>query len=257
MEITLNNYTSLKEQKLTRAQIANSFGIPDWKLKKLIAKNGWGRKAPTISNEYAFMDFSEGSCYWAGFLAADGCITNGYIKVCLNYDDTAHLEKFKVFIGSNHSITSNTDKYYRSELGFKNSQIVEDLEVNYNIVPRKSLNYRLPKIPEKYLRHFIRGYFDGDGCICESFSNINSSTASLYTTIVGSGLFIDELYNIINKTLDIRGTVATKDNNVKTMKYCTKASFILLDYLYKDSTVYLDRKHSLYKILASGTRKVR
>ena len=257
MEITLDNYIKLKEQKLKRAEIAAEFNIPDWKLKKVIAKNGWGSSRPTISNECAFTDYSEDSCYWAGFLAADGCVTNGILKVCLNYDDTSHLEKLRAFLGSTHSITSNTDKYYRSELGFKHSQIVEDLESNYNIVPRKSLIYKLPKLPEKYFKHFLRGYFDGDGCICESFSNKNSTTATLYTTIVGSGEFIEGLYNTINNLLNINGTISTKDNNVKTIKYCTNASFILLGYMYKDATTYLDRKYSLYTILSGGIRKVR
>lgn len=257
MELTLDNYNELKEQKLTRAEIASRFSIPEWKLKKLISKNGWGKPIPTITNVHAFTDFTDSSCYWAGFIAADGCVTNGYVKVCLNYDDTSHIEKFREFLGSNHSITSNTRKYYRSELSFKNSQIVEDLETNYNIVPKKSLVYELPKIPDRYLRHFIRGYFDGDGCICESFSNVNSVTATLYTTIVGSGVFIDALYDTINRVLNISGTVSTKQNNVKTIKYCTNASFALLDYMYKDSRIYLDRKYHLYDTLSKGIRKVR
>lgn len=257
MEVTLDNYNKLKEQKLKRAEIAKEFGLSDGQIKKLISKNGWGKTKPEIANSHAFTDYSESSCYWAGFLAADGCVTGGTVKVCLNYDDTAHIEKFRSFLGSTHSITSNTDKYYRSEINFRHPQIVEDLEINYNIVPRKSLTYKLPRLPNKYFKHYLRGYFDGDGCICESFSNINSVTATLYTTITGSGEFIEELYSTINTLLGTSGTTATKDNNVKIIKYCTNSSLVLLDYMYKDSIDHLDRKYMLYSTLSSGKRKIR
>ena len=37
MELNFENYTELKNKKLTRAQIAKQFDLPEWKLKKLIA----------------------------------------------------------------------------------------------------------------------------------------------------------------------------------------------------------------------------
>jgi hypothetical protein len=258
MDITLDNYLSLKGKKLKRAEIASIFDVPEWKLKKLIAANGWGSPKPKVMKADAFSTYNENSAYWGGFLAADGCVTDSsIIKLYLNYDDTTHVEKFREFLGSSHTITSNTDKYYRSEMSFKDAQIVKDLQYFYNIVPRKSLIYTLPNIPTPYLRHYLRGYFDGDGCICESFSNVNSTTATLYTTIMGSGIFIDSLYELLHNLLGINGTVQTKANNIKTIKYCTNASFTLLDYMYKDSSVYLDRKHSLYINLSNGNRKTR
>lgn len=37
--------------------------------------------------------------------------------------------------------------------------------VSKNCTPNKSINLTLPKIPKKYFRDFLRGCFDGDGCI--------------------------------------------------------------------------------------------
>lgn len=256
MEITTENYFLLKKKGLKRAEIAKELGISENQLKKLITKNGWAQKKPEIKNSHIFKEYSEASCYWAGFIAADGCVMdNGALKIMLKYDDTAHLEKFKLFVGSTHKISSNTDKYYRSELGFRNSSIIEGLRDNFNIVPRKSISYQFPvSIPDCYLKDFIRGYFDGDGCICESFSNINSKTATLYTTMVGSNSFIQKIDSLLSTTLGITGTIQQKEN-VSAIKYSTNKSLILLKFMYEDAKYFLDRKYALYnKIVVNNDR---
>lgn len=262
MEINKENYFYLKGQKLTRLQIAKTFGISESMLKRRISKEGWGAKKPTVC-ESCFSELTSDSCYWAGFIAADGCVKNdGTLTICLNYDDTAHLEKFKEYCKSTHKITSNTEKYYRSEISFKRTRISEDLYSNFNITPRKSLTYKMPTLPPGMMRHFLRGYFDGDGCICESFSNKNSKTATLYTTVTGSQDFIKSLEHFFVDTLGIKGSVSTKINKGSTpfctVKYNTTASKILLEYLYKDCKYYLDRKKKLYDtIVVSNIRTTR
>lgn len=259
MELTEKNYFLLKEQKLTRAKIAEKFQIPEWKLKKEIAKNGWGKSKPLILNPTAFSEKTEACLYWAGFIAADGCITKETetLKICLHYDDTNHLEKFKEFVGSEHTISSNTDKYYRSEIGFKNKRITEDLKTYFNITPVKSLTYQMPSLEKEQVRHFLRGYFDGDGCICESFSNKASKTATLYTTVTGSNDFIGSLSALLQNLLSIEGSVQLKDK-VSVIKYNTRKSIVLLDFLYRDSSIYLDRKYALYhNIVVKNLRKMK
>jgi hypothetical protein len=251
MEINEKNYFELKNIGKKRAEIADTFNIPEWKLKKLISANKWATAKPTVSNSDVFSEVTELSAYWAGFIAADGCITNDTVKICLNYDDLCHLEKFKNFVGSTHKISTNTDKYYRCEISFKNPTIINDLKNIYNITERKSLTYELPDIPENYFSHYLRGYFDGDGCICESFSNKNSKTATLYTTITGSNNFIADLY----KAIKLDGTIQKKQH-VSVIKYNTNSSKILLDYMYSDASIYLDRKYSLY-LNISKKRKTR
>jgi hypothetical protein len=260
IEITFEKYSELKNKKLKRAEIAEVFGLTDSQLKKLIAKRSWGVKRPETKNQEAFLDYGPNSCYWAGFLAADGCITdNNTLKLCLHYDDTSHIQKLRNYLASDNAITSNTDKYYRSEINIRSDQICNDLRSNFNITPRKSYTYEFPKslVNSPYLRDFIRGYFDGDGCISESFSNANSKTATLYTTITGSGVFIDYLHNLLKEKLAITGTIQTKDNNIKVIKYCTKDSFVFIEYMYKDCDNYLDRKYSLYKNLSNSIRLTR
>lgn len=256
MEITKDNYFALKSQKLLRKEIAEIFNVPEWKLKKIIAKNKWGAVKPSINNLNAFNQEKELDYYWAGFIAADGNISDkNDLYVCLHYDDCLHLEKLLLFLNSNHAISKNTDKYYRAQIGLRLPEaMAEILKNKFNIIPRKSLIYELPDIyNSENFKHFLRGYFDGDGCICESFSNKNSKTASIYATITGSNNFINKLHKI----MPFKGSIQQK-HNVSTIKYNTNAAKELLNYLYKDASIYLDRKYILYNtLILNNLRKIR
>lgn len=251
MEITFENYIKLKQDNLSRAEIAEQFNVPDWKLKKLIAQNGWGTKPPILLNSAAFDEYTEESCYWAGFLAADGNVdSKGRIRLMLKYDDISHLEKFKKYLQSTHAISSNTTTYNRCSFEFTNRDMCEVLDLNFNIVPEKSLTMKFPHfIKADMVRHFLRGYFDGDGSVCESFSNTNSVTATLYTTFCsGSFDFINYIYTFLNIRLNTVGHLQDFNTGKKwQIKYSTNDSIKLLHYMYDDSSVSLDRKYAYYK----------
>lgn len=253
MEINYTNYSELKSTGISRAEMASILGMPDWKLKKLIATNGWGSKKPTIANESAFDEYSDESCYWAGFLAADGCVdAKNRVRVMLNYDDITHLEKLKHFLQSTHTISVNTDKYYRCSFEVTSAHIKDSLDINYGIIPNKTSIMCFPKhIPNKFMPHYIRGYFDGDGSICESFSNKNSVTASVYATFAsGSREFSESLFNYLQNKLSLGGHLQEFEGSTKwQLKFNTNDAKTLLTYMYEDSAVYLDRKYSLYRRL--------
>lgn len=56
--------------------------------------------------------------------------------------------------------------------------IKEDLVNLHGIGSAKSLSLEFPNVPNCYLSHFMRGYFDGDGCIYKDkfFVNIVSGS---------------------------------------------------------------------------------
>ena len=252
MEINQTNYIELKKIGISRAAMAETFGVPDWKLKKLIATNGWGTKRPTIGNESAFDDFSEESCYWAGFLAADGCVdTKHRVRVMLKYDDNNHLEKLKSFLQSTHTISTNTEKYNRCSFEVTSAYLCDILALNYGIIPNKTDKLEFHKLPSTYMPAFLRGYFDGDGSICESFSNKNSITASIYATFAsGSRHFSEGLFKYLQDTLKLGGHFQEFEGSTKwQLKFNTNDAKTLLHYMYKDSNVHLDRKYALYQRL--------
>lgn len=247
MELNKENYDKLKAQKLKRSDIAEKFGITDNNLKYLIAKNGWGKKSPTIKHPRIFKEITKESAYWIGFIAADGCVDDkGRVRIGLQKSDINHLRKFAKFIGSDHKISEDKEK--RCDIEFTCREMVADL-AQYGIVPRKSVTYHPGdlKIYEKYLREFFRGWFDGDGTICESFSNKNSITATLYTGIACSKPSYSWICDHIFNRLGISWKVHEKINHM-TVTLNTNKSKILLDWMYSDSEqeFRLDRKYDLY-----------
>jgi hypothetical protein len=260
MELSYENYCILKDKGLKRVEIANEFGIPEWKLKKHIANNKWGKQLPIIEFEDVFSDFDEYSCYWAGFLAADGNVdSKNRIRLMLKYDDISHLEKFKEYLGSTHIISSNTDTYNRCSFEFTNKKVRSDLEENFFIIPNKTDKLEFPShISAENIKHYIRGYFDGDGSVCESFSNKNSTTATLYATFAsGCKGYSITLMDYLRTNLDLKGNI--QDYGTKwQLKFNTNDAKVLLTWMYKNSNVFLTRKYNKYvDIVVNDNRTVR
>ncbi len=103
------------------------------------------------------------SCYWAGFIAADGCIQRNQLQIKLSVKDKDHLSKFITdicYIGPVYNYNNS------SQISISDTKIIEDLKNNFNITSQKSLTLCPPKIKEKeHVFPFIVGYIDGDGCI--------------------------------------------------------------------------------------------
>ena len=93
----------------------------------------------------------------------------------------------------------------------------------------------------------MRGYFDGDGCLSK-----DSKRNRYMFSVLGTLEFISSYQKIL---VDICGCNVTKlgqrhpdrCNNNYTMTYGGKQSINnILDFLYKDATVFLDRKYIKY-----------
>lgn len=107
--------------------------------------------------------------YWAGFIAADGCIheksPTSSLGIYLSIKDKNHLIKFKDTMQYSGPLYQSKNKRF---IQFKagNNQIVYDLYKHFNITPRKSLTLQPPNIASnKYIKAFLIGNLDGDGCI--------------------------------------------------------------------------------------------
>lgn len=110
--------------------------------------------------------------YVLGYIYADGSLTNcdyiraRYIQIVSTEKDS--LERMRQMMDSEHNITSHKSLYlkgktvYRLKIG--SHEIYHDL-VKHGLYPSKSLTVKFPDVPKNYIGHFIRGYFDGDGCI--------------------------------------------------------------------------------------------
>ena len=119
---------------------------------------------------------TEEKAYWAGFIAADGNVRKDFLKmrIELNIQDHAHLEKFRKNIEGNNPIKESIrPKNHSCYIDINCKELCIALN-DLGITPKKSLtlkfNYDL--LPNIYLKDFLRGLWDGDG----SFSYLEKTS---------------------------------------------------------------------------------
>ena len=142
---------------------------------------------------------SEEKAYFLGFLYADGHNqkTKGTVRLILSKKDDNILKKFAYLVETNNPIKYNVitikgKKYDSAGLYMNSVHMCKKLE-SYGMTQKKSLTVEFPYINNKYLHHFIRGYFDGDGSI-----TINKK-GQPKISICGSKPFLIVLRNIFRK----------------------------------------------------------
>ena len=125
-------------------------------------------------------------------------------------------------------------------------------------VPAKSLILKFPEwlTDPELQRHFIRGHYDGDGGV--HISDIRKNAVS--TKITSTKEFCSSVKNVILNQTGIKfGEPRSVHKNEKNT-YCIDMSGArqienFLKWLYKDATIYLDRKYNLYLELIEKNNK--
>ena len=200
-------------------------------------------------NEHYFdkIDTKE-KAYWLGFLYADGSVAKDRdrISVALAEKDKVHIEKFATALEIDTPITYNPKT--KSNRLVINSLIMKEALVKLGCVPNKSFhNVEVPLMDTPELcKAFIRGYFDGDGCL-----TYNDSANRYKVSFLGSRnllMFINEFFELM---LGLSLQTLMQDSRRKTdntfiIEYSGKQNVLnILNYLY-DGDVCLERKYNHY-----------
>jgi hypothetical protein len=219
------------------------------------------KKYPYICDYHYFDKIdTEEKAYWLGFLTADGWINHskktnaGVTGIELQYGDINHLKKFNKSIGGNYQIT---DRWRECSLSKKDkdkkhhmccirifSLTMYNTLKNLGFSNDKSYDFHMPDLSNDLIRHYIRGYFDGDGCFCftnKSFGvNFITASYSLYQDI----LSILETLSINTSNHIFINEFGTTMYRPEICKLNDKIKF--LDWIYQDCNIYLDRKYKKY-----------
>ena len=200
---------------------------------------------------------TEEKAYWLGFIAADGCVSksseyNSYrLTINLSYVDKNHLEKFKKCIGANDIAIeecinikgfSNPNGTITVRLVLNSYKLCMDL-AKYYIKPKKSYDIEIPNIDDNLMPHYLRGLFDGDGCYYLK-KDLNGNCKRITFEMVGicKKFFLQIQNYLLSK--EIKTSIYYRNNNssIRLMASSRKEVVKIIDYLYSDSTIYLDRK---------------
>jgi intein/homing endonuclease len=206
-------------------------------------------------NHNVFSSDTEISFYLAGFIAADGCIGNKEPRLAIDLaaKDKDHLLKISKILSPNKTLkasyatlksTGKTYEIWRFSISSK--IIINDL-LRFNIVPAKSLTHTFPEwlITHPLVHHFMRGYFDGDGCFT---THKTKNTTQLTFRLLGTAQFLQTYLEILKQHCDL----VIPNKSIYTMRKIHSLDFggnnitkQIFDFLYKDATIYLERKYDL------------
>lgn len=131
---------------------------------------------------------------------------------------------------------------------FGSSHICNTL-YNIGLLNNKStLDYHLPVIPDEFFNSFVRGYFDGDGCI-----TIKKTGYSVTSICCNSKMFLTELKHKIQEFIpdlkSIRINVEYKNRkNPLYILYITRKTDqnLFKNFIYNNSSIKLLRKYNKF-----------
>lgn len=191
--------------------------------------------------------------YVLGYFTADGnMIRNkrGAHYIEFQSTDKELIYSVRSLLNSNLKVSSykrkeNHKTVYRIQIGSK--VMYSDLE-HLGFMPNKSLKVKLPNIPSRYFTHFVRGYFDGDGCVNYSYYRRTDRKNSWYGAlqvqfVSGCKNFLDDLYIRLREEASLQGGTRCFSKGYR-LAYSKFDSIRLFAFLYNDMRhrLYLKRK---------------
>lgn len=192
----------------------------------------------------------EFTCYFMGLFLADGNmrVDRGYLRVKIASKDEDVIKVIAEETG-NRLLVSNSTRYgkvFGKRFSVKLSTKFAE-EFKRRMDSYKDFSTWVSTLNEDQIRHFVRGYFDGDGCISYSWhkrDKVFNGKADFSLAGSFEQKFIPEILK------EFKGTFS--ENPGKTMvvrrfsisKYLNVKS--LFNYMYQNATIFMARKHSKF-----------
>lgn len=247
-------------------QLTQYFPISSVAINNLLRRNGYKAKSPSeLKRKYPIVeDFfdiidTEEKAYILGLLYADGYnqTERNSVSIGLKEDDKEILEKMTELIQPTKPLLCLNLSNARKRVGFENAQnqyrlVIANKHISERLVElgcgkAKTYNLIFPteeQVPSHLIRHFIRGYFDGDGSV--------SGDKQKQISFVGTVNFLKPLQQILMEELGFSETKLDRrhkerDNEIRSLRYCGINQCIKFrDWLYEDVTIFLKRKKDIF-----------
>lgn len=198
--------------------------------------------------------------YILGYIYADGSLQDSrairghYLRI--TSIDKDRLEFIKNQLESRHPIKQlngvvrGQKPIFFLQIGSK--KLFNNL-TKFGLSPKKSLTVLMPEVPKKFRADFIRGYFDGDGCIFiekakgATGKKILKGLRLIFTS--GSKKFLEVLENVIRASVPLKKRNITNARRSFQLRYSTSDSVGLFKFLYRDveENCYMKRKSGKFQ----------
>jgi hypothetical protein len=199
-------------------------------------------------NHNFFKVWSHDMAYILGLWWADGCIQKNLFTITQSVKDKYILDNIALIMESNRPIQKRNPRY-AFDFKISSEKIVNDI-CSIGGKERKSLDIGFPKIPNKFLPDFIRGYFDGDGYI-----GLNKNNRLAIVICSGSDNFMKRLFKVIKLNIkNINGRLCKVDyfrgknkHVIYRIEFGHNDTIRFCEYIYhKFGNLKLKRKYDIF-----------
>jgi len=199
-------------------------------------------------NDNYFKIWSNEMAYFLGLIAADGHIRkqNSLLTISLQEKDKQVVENLRLALNYDGFLYKMNKKDGQPQfcLSVTSKEIINDL-INLGLSGNKTFDLDwINGMDEQYISHFVRGVFDGDGCI-----HINEGKGNFIATIVGTYKLTENIKTKYNEISKVKSGHLAKKGKVQCLVFNGKYNALeFLDWIYTNSTpeTRLERKHDLY-----------
>lgn len=234
----------------TLSNISRRLKKAGYKVLQNNTKKRYSRRGRYYINQYFFETIdTEEQAYFLGIMYSDGSVSDDFFYLKLTDEDV--VQKFKKALQFEGPIEYKhyKEKNYKDtyKLAVNCKKMVKDL-IQLGCVKNKTKVIELPNIRKDLIRHFIRGFFDGDGCL----SLNNNVYHCRFDITCASEKFLKQIRPIITEQALTNGNLCKESKyEVWHLRYSGQQVKQILDWLYTDSTVYMERKYNKYLLLSS------
>lgn len=240
---TLPQWYDYFDKQYTKKSIYSYCYNNGYKIKKISdeeksQKQSQNARKWRINQDY-FKTWSRNMAYILGLWFADGCIYGGKMfDITIQVKDKYILKCVADELGFEGKLYDYVDRQV-ARLNFSCRVIYEDI-ISLGGIEHKGNIMAFPQVPDEYLTDFIRGYFDGAGCVMFIKNNrINSAFTS------GSKRFLDSLLIVLREKAGVEG--GSYDPSSKSLRFGKRDTIRLGQYIYKDDPeLFLLRKRKKF-----------
>ena len=210
-------------------------------------------------NEDFFHIWSNDMAYVLGFWYADGSIEYApsmrghYLRI--SSTDKSVIIAIRNLMGSKHTIVHikrvGAKVSYLLRIG--NKRLYTQL-TKLGVTERKSKSLTFPNIPPDYFAAFVRGYFDGDGCVYVEKDSLNTPKRLTVVFTSGSRAFLESLQQHLGTKVATQTKLKISETrggygHAYQLRFSTRDSLKLFTLMYKNSTqkTHLERKFSKFR----------
>lgn len=196
--------------------------------------------------------------YMLGLVITDGCISkqeNKQERMTFRTSDKDLAEMLHPLICPERKLYENKPLKEEHKISYAlvntNEAAIATLK-SYGIKPAKSYTIRMPRVPNKYMHHFLRGVIDGDGSVWVYPVEQNNKIyyykrLSVTTASINFALELKVYLMYLGFTPKIVKD-SREDGVPKYYVQLNKKEEIkdLAEWLYADANYYLDRKKQVF-----------